>query len=124
MIIRNSKITKSRMLAVPKKFCIIGMITISIVTTFIYNNSEFYAANISKYEKAMIELGFIGINTANLKVSAAEQHQALLKIFYYSGYFDLDNIWQVINHLEFENPEIIYKIIAKAVNCRKGYFRW
>lgn len=65
----------------------------------------------SKFEHTAKLLKFNG----NERISAKVQQEALLKAFYYAGYFKPENLWQDINHLGFDNPEDVFLSIMKAV---------
>ena len=58
----------------------------------------------SKFEHTAKLLKFNG----NERISAKVQQEALLKAFYYAGYFKPENLWQDINHLGFDNPEDVF----------------
>lgn len=85
------------------------------ISAFFFGHSAYKgyirAVTPSKFELAAKLLKFNG----NEKTSAKTQQEALLKAFYYAGYFNPENLWQDINHLGFDNPEDIFLSIMEAV---------
>ena len=85
------------------------------ISAFIFGHSAYkgytHAVTPSKFEHTAKLLKFNG----NEKTSAKIQQEALLKTFYYAGYFNPENLWQDINHLGFDNPEDVFLSIMEAV---------
>lgn len=91
------------------------------------NYTQAVPINHSKYSKAASSLGLNGIpaitneqheasnKEKSLVVSAEEQQEALLKIFYYAGYFERKSLWKTIDHMGFKNPEQIFNSLLSVL---------
>lgn len=53
----------------------------------------------SSFELAASQLGFDGNTKGSLYITPEEEQEALLKIFYYAGYLEPNQIWQDLNNM-------------------------
>ncbi len=91
-----------------------AVVTIAYVGYSAYNGYRL-AHTPSKFEQAAARLNFNGINTPELSVSSHKQHEELLRVFYYAGYLNPENLWQGINSMRFEHPEKVFGLLVRSV---------